>query len=85
MAGGPNAEVVMCGRCLGRAVRTSEGLEDDWYACEACGATFGVDWSRGAPAQPCWPPSAEQLALARRYQAMLRGDGGGGDAHADPP
>ena len=85
MAGGPNAAVVMCGQCLGRAVRTSEGLEDDWYACEGCGATFGVDWSRGPPERPCWPPSPEQVELARKYQELLRRGGAEGVSEAGSP
>ncbi len=50
MAGGPNAALWVCGSCAGKAVRTSEGAENDWYRCEGCGATFGIDWSRGQPA-----------------------------------
>lgn len=71
MAGGPNAAVIMCMHCTGRAVRTSEGLEDDYYRCDECGRHFGVDWSRGQPAKPCWPPTTEELEEARRILALL--------------
>jgi hypothetical protein len=82
VAGGPNAAAVLCQKCLGRAVRVSEGLEDDYYRCERCGYAFGIDWSEGQPASPCWPPSAEALAEARRVQELLRrlADPGGGAA-----
>jgi hypothetical protein len=66
MAGGPYAAVVMCMLCTGKAIRIYEGYEDDTYQCEACGETFGIDWSRGQPDAPCWPPSPEELELARQ-------------------
>jgi hypothetical protein len=69
MAGGPNAEVVPCMTCFGRSVRTSEGLEDDYYRCEN-GHVFGIDWSYdGPPGKPCWPPSAEEREA---FQSALR-------------
>ncbi len=67
MAGGPNAAVVMCLHCAGKAGRVSEGLEADWYLCDECGRRFGIDWSRGQPRVPCWPPprgQQEQLCRA---------------------
>jgi hypothetical protein len=73
MAGGPNAEIVPCLVCFARAQRTSEGLENDWYRCEA-GHTFGVDWSHGGPPDaPRWPPSDEARAEFERFQ-RLRGE-----------
>lgn len=84
MAGGLNASVVMCLQCLGRAVRTGEGFEDDWYRCEACGASFGVDWSCGAPSRPCWPPSPQELEAARAYLDRLRGRARDADSTEDP-
>jgi len=72
MAGGPNAAVVMCLHCAGKAVRTSEGIEDDLYRCEECGATFGIDWSGGQPQQPCWPPTPAELEQARRTIARRK-------------
>ena len=66
MAGGIHAAWVMCMHCTGRAARTREGIEDDWYRCDECGREFGVDFSRGEPERPCWPPTAEELETARR-------------------
>jgi hypothetical protein len=60
MAGGPNAAVVPCMWCQGKSNRTSEGLETDWYLCEACGQKFGLDWEEsGPPEAPCWPPASD--------------------------
>ncbi len=72
MAGGPNAASTVCPQCLGRAERTSEGIEDDHYECPTCGERFGVDWSHGQPEEPCWPPTEEQLEQARQMR-RLRG------------
>ena len=63
MAGGPFANEVACLPCmmddvLTKATRVHEGVEDDQYRCER-GHAFGVDWSRGAPAEPQWPPPKE--------------------------
>jgi hypothetical protein len=71
MAGGPNAAIMMCMHCAGRAVRVAEGIEDDLYQCEECGRKFGIDWSRGQPRKPCWPPTPEELAEAKRLVAFL--------------
>ena len=72
MAGGPNASVVLCLHCAGKALRTREGIEDDLYRCEDCGGIFGVDWTRGQPEKPCWPPAAEELEQARRAIALRK-------------
>ena len=69
MAGGPNAAAMLCMKCLGKANRTAEGLEDDLYQCERCGNRFGIDWSHGKPPTPCWPPSEVDLQLARALLA----------------
>lgn len=66
MAGGPFAEFVVCMTCCSdgvvtRATRVYEGVEDDHYCCEA-GHAFAIDWRRGPPAEPQWPPSAELVA-----------------------
>jgi len=51
-------------RRLVKAIRTGEGMEDDWYRCPE-GHTFGIDWAYdGPPKEPQWPPSAELVALA---------------------
>ena len=73
MAGGPNAQIVACMTCLFAgdarpATRTREGLETDWYRCEA-GHECGVDWAAGAPSEPQWPPSAETLAALAQIRA----------------
>lgn len=74
MAGGPFAAFVMCLHCGRRAARTSEGLEDDYYHCDACGSTFGIDWSHGQPTKPCWPPDEEQRAAFVKMRAMREGE-----------
>jgi hypothetical protein len=80
MAGGSNAATVACWKCVGRAVRTDEGAENDWYECTECGFKFGVDWSRcGPPQKPCWPLTAEETAEARRMATLIYGPG------AEPP
>lgn len=71
MAGGPFAAAVMCLTCLGRADRTGEGQETDWYLCSRCGKKFGMDWSDGAPQTPEWPPTAAHLAEVRRLYPWL--------------
>lgn len=56
MAGGPNAAVIPCIKCAGKANRLSEGLETDLYECEACQLRFLIDWSRdGPPEKPRLP------------------------------
>ena len=56
MAGGPNAAVVKCMACTGKANRVSEGLETDLYECEVCYLRFLIDWSRdGPPEKPHAP------------------------------
>ena len=70
MAGGPNAAIVMCMHCTGKAIRVYEGLEDDWYLCDECGKKTGIDWSRGQPEKPCWPPSPKELKDMRRVLAL---------------
>lgn len=69
MAGGPNPAVVMCMLCGGRAVRVYEGHEDDHYRCESCGEGFGLDGRRGPATAPCWPPSAEELEMMKKFLA----------------
>ncbi|MDQ3908565.1 MAG: hypothetical protein M3268_09515 [Acidobacteriota bacterium] len=70
MAGGVNAAVVPCLRCAGRAERTSEGIENDYYECRECGLKFGIDWFYdGPPQQPCWPISEEEAEERRRQAA----------------
>lgn len=72
MAGGPNANVVMCLKCTEKANRISEGLEDDYYECEMCGYRFGIDWSLdGPPEKPCWPPSPEEIEAAKKVGALI--------------
>lgn len=66
MAGGPFAEHILCMTCAGdgvvtRAERAYEGVEDDIYICPK-GHEFGIDWSRGAPGSPQWPPDPEEVA-----------------------
>ena len=70
MAGGPNASIAMCIHCTGKAIRVSEGLENDWYLCDECGKGFGIDWSGGQPDGPCWPPPPKELEEARRVVAL---------------
>jgi hypothetical protein len=62
MAGGSNAAIVPCVNCGGKAPRTSEGLETDWYVCSECGKKFGIDWDHdGPPDKPCWPAPEEDV------------------------
>ena len=69
MAGGPNAEFVVCYQCGSKAERTYEGRETDKYQCSE-GHEFGVDWSRGElPNQPQWPPPPELLAHIKATRA----------------
>ena len=68
MAGGPNAAIMMCLECFGRAPRIAEGMENDAYRCEQCGKGFSVDWRRGPPAKPTWPPSEQDLEFVRILQ-----------------
>jgi len=69
MAGGPNANFVMCMKCTGKAKRIYEGLEDDHYLCEKCGCRFGIDWSNDSPlGKPCWPPSEEEIEAAKKLR-----------------
>jgi hypothetical protein len=71
MAGGPNAATILCLHCAGKANRVSEGIEDDLYRCEECGRGFGIDWSSSQPEKPCWPPTPEYLAEAKRMVALM--------------
>lgn len=72
MAGGVNAAIVPCSKCVGRAVRTSEGLETDWYSCTECGARFGIDWAYDGPPQtPCWPISEAEAEERRKVAALI--------------
>lgn len=75
MAGGMNAAVVPCMKCVGRAARVSEGMENDGYECGECGFQFLIDWSRGAPAKPCWPLSEEEAEEARRIIGLINKKG----------
>jgi hypothetical protein len=68
MAGGPNAAVMLCLSCLGKANRTAEGAENDQYLCELCGRGFSVDWRKGPPKEPTWPPSVQDQALIERLR-----------------
>lgn len=63
---------MLCLSCLGRAVRVSEGMENDAYQCESCGKGFTVDWRRGGPDKPVWPPSADDMRMAREIQRQMR-------------
>jgi len=72
MAGGPFAEFIVCMTCssegdVTRATRVYEGVEDDHYRCEE-GHAFGVDWSRGPPAEMQWPPSSDMVAAIESYK-----------------
>ena len=73
MAGGPLAHTVACMECAGPAVRIYEGLEDDHYRCQGCGAQHGIDWSRGQPTEPTWPISVEEREAILRFAAQRRG------------
>jgi|ETNmetMinimDraft_26_1059896.scaffolds.fasta_scaffold229871_2 hypothetical protein len=64
----------MCPRCLERAERVTEGIEDDSYECPSCGEGFGIDWSHGQPDRPCWPTTAREIEEARLTQACLKGE-----------
>ena len=73
MAGGINTAIVPCMKCVGRAVRVSEGLENDGYECSECGHTFIIDWSHGGPpTKPCWPLSEEEEKEARRIIELIK-------------
>ena len=69
MAGGPNAAIVMCMSCGGKAIRIYEGYEDDHYRCASCREEFGLDWRRGPPKEPCWPPTEEELRAVKEFVA----------------
>jgi hypothetical protein len=72
MAGGINAATVPCLKCAGAAGRTSEGLENDYYECAACGFRFGIDWYyEGPPQKPCWPISEEEAERRRREADLV--------------
>lgn len=72
MASGIHAAAVPCIKCAGRADRTSEGQENDYYRCSECGSEFGIDWSYdGPPQSPCWPISEEEAAERRRLAGEL--------------
>jgi len=72
MAGGINAAIVPCIKCVGRAVRAYEGLETDGYECSECGHQFLIDWSHGGPPQKaCWPLSEEEAKEARRIIELI--------------
>ena len=63
MAGGPNAEYVMCMECGSKSQRMHQGHETDQYQCEN-GHQFSLDWSRsGPPSEAQWPPSDGLLKL----------------------
>ncbi len=72
MSGGINAAIVPCMKCLGRAVRVYEGMENDGYECNECGHKFSIDWSHGGPpVKPCWPLSEEEENEARRIIELI--------------
>ena len=76
MAGGVNAAIVPCIKCVGRADRTSVGLENDWYKCSECGHKFGIDWSHcGPPQTPRWPLTEEEAEEARRIIELIKKSG----------
>ena len=73
MAGGPNAAAATCLTCalsgtVQRSERIREGIENDWFRC-ALGHEFGVDFRRGPPVEPLWPPSKEEV---KAIQAMAK-------------
>jgi hypothetical protein len=51
-------------RLLTKATRTREGAETDHYACEK-GHHFGMDFPKGPPTEPEWPPSEELRSIAK--------------------
>jgi len=69
MAGGPNAELVVCMVCLAddqvltKATRVHEGVEGDQYRCDK-GHEFGMDWPEPAT-EPQWPPGPEYAEFAK--------------------
>ena len=68
MAGGPNAQEVMCMECGSKAIRIREGIETDHYECPQ-EHRFSMDWSRSEPPNtPQWPPSQEELELFKLLQ-----------------
>ena len=74
MAGGVHAAAVPCIKCAQRADRVSEGLEDDYYQCHACGYQFVIDWSvEGPPQQPCWPITPATAPGRKTLAAQLFG------------
>ena len=72
MAGGPHAQHVVCMQCAAKATRTFEGQETDQYSCEN-GHDFAMDWSRGVPEEPQWPPAADVLALLKSMGILAKG------------
>lgn len=62
---------MMCMHCAGKAVRIGEGIEDDLYQGGECGRKFGIAWKRGEPQKPCSPPTAEDIAEAKRLVALM--------------
>jgi hypothetical protein len=74
MAGGVNASVVPCLKCVKRADRISEGQENDYYRCSSCGYEFLIDWSYdGPPQNPCWPISKEEADERKKMAAQMFG------------
>ncbi|MEE2960234.1 MAG: hypothetical protein VYA34_05770 [Myxococcota bacterium] len=62
MAGGPNAQFVMCMQCASKSTRIDEGDKIDKYLCDQNGHEFSQDWSQeGPPSKPEWPPSVQRL------------------------
>lgn len=77
MAGGPFAQQMTCLMCaldglVVCATRVQEGEEDDQFECPD-GHGFAVNFSRGAPKAPVWPPSAGEVqAIEAMGKAMGR-------------
>lgn len=78
MAGGPNAQKVVCFQCLTDegeltpATRIYEGIEDDHYRCER-GHAFGICWDHSdPPTSPQWPPSEEDRAMLEHIRKSRR-------------
>ena len=71
MAGGPNAAAVFCLKCLGKAIRTYEGMENDSFRCQDCGQEFTLDYRRGMPLRPCWSEDEAEYKEAKRIAELF--------------
>lgn len=70
MAGGPHASVIMCMTCGHRAVRSSEGSENDTFRCSR-GHGFSVHYKK--PVAAPWPPTEAELASLEGPAAQALG------------